>query len=139
MVRCPARRSLLRACAGLALARLCAAAFASDDLYVISNAQLALSPEEIKEVFLGEVQFAGSTRLVPIDNGAAQAAFLERVLRMRPDRYAAWWTKKAFRDGVNPPPVRASDAQVMAFVKDTPGAIGYVGTPPMGVFVIGRF
>jgi len=114
---------------------------AAADVYVVANSPVSLNPEEIKDVFLGEVQFAGPTRLAPVDNGAVQAEFLARVMRMTPTRYGNWWTKKSFRDGVNPPPARAGDAQVSAYVRDTPGAIGYLSSPPTtpGVHVIARF
>jgi len=129
---------LLSAALALAFVALRGTAAAAD-MYVIAHQPLALSSDEIKEVFLGEVQFAGALHLVPVDNGSAQPEFLGRVLKMTPARYTAWWTKKAFRDGVNPPPAKASDAQVLIFVKETPGAIGYVSAPPEGVHVVGKF
>jgi hypothetical protein len=134
----PFRRAALAALACTALWPR-APASASGELYVIAHQPMTLSSEEIKEIYLGEVQFAGGLRMVPVDNGSAQAPFLERVLRMTPAKYTVWWTKKAFRDGQNPPPARATDAQVLIFVKETPGAIGYVVTPPEGVHVVGRF
>lgn len=113
---------------------------AAADVYVIAHAPLTLNPEEIKEVFLGEVQFSGPLKLTPVDNGTAQAEFLALVMKMTPAKYGSWWTKKAFRDGVNPPPARGGDAAVAAYVRETPGAIGYVATPPAsGVHLVGRF
>lgn len=121
----------LASCAGLACA---------GDVFVIANAVPGMSPEEIKEVFLGEVQFSGTVKLQPVDNAAAQADFQARVLKMAPAKYTAAWTKKAFRDGLNAPPTKGSDAEVIGFVKATPGAIGYVSSPPMsGIVVIGKF
>ena len=106
---------------------------------MIANARLELTPEEVKEIFLGEVQFAGGMKLQPVDNASVQADFLARVLKMSGTRYQSAWTKKAFRDGLNAPPVKASDAEVLGFVKSSPGAIGYVSTPSEGVKIIGRF
>ena len=103
------------------------------ELFVIGNGIAGMSAEEVKEVFLGEVQFAGSLKLLPVDNAGAQADFQARVLKMTAARYAASWTKKAFRDGLNAPPLKATDAEVIGFVKANPGAIGYVGTAPSGV------
>jgi ABC-type phosphate transport system substrate-binding protein len=129
------RRRLLLALPVLALARPARAG----EIMVVCARALQLDAEDLKEIFLGELQFAGGQRVVPVDNAALQAEFLERVLRMSSARYAAWWTKKAFRDGVNPPPLRGGDTQVLAFVKETPGAIGYVMAAAPGVHVIGRF
>jgi len=133
--RHPSRRLLL----GLVLLALAGPAFAAD-LFVIGNGVPPMSAEEVKEVFLGEVEFAGSTRLIPVDNASAQGDFQARVLRMSATKYTASWTKKAFRDGLNAPPIKGSDAEVIGFVKANPGAIGYVGTAPgAGVQVLGKF
>src|SRR5436190_10872185 len=110
------------------------------DLFVIANGLPPMSAEEVKEAFLGEVEFAGSLRLMPVDNAIAQADFQARVLKMVATKYTASWTKKAFRDGLNAPPVKGSDAEVIGFVKANPGAIGYVSAPPgTGVQVLGKF
>jgi hypothetical protein len=138
MTRLPPPRRLLRWLAAAALAGACAMAQAGE-VFVIANASLELTPEEVKEIFLGEVQFAGAMKLLPVDNASVQADFLARVLKMTGTRYQGAWTKKAFRDGLNAPPVKASDAEVLGFVKSSPGAIGYVSTPPVGVKIIGRF
>ena len=109
------------------------------DLYVISNDAVAMTREDLKEVFLGEAQFFGSIKLQPIDNAGAQAEFLATVLKMTGPKYVASWTKKAFRDGLNAPPLKATDADVLLFVKNNPGAIGYVTSAPQGVHVVGKF
>jgi ABC-type phosphate transport system substrate-binding protein len=114
-------------------------ATAAADIYVIANPALVLSADEAKEAFLGEKQLAGSVKLVPIDNAAAQAEFLSKVYGMDLAKYNTLWAKKGFRDGLNAPPVRASDLEVIANVKSTPGAIGYVSAPAAGVVVIRKY
>jgi hypothetical protein len=109
------------------------------DLYVISNSSAAVSPADVREIFLGEKQFVGSLKLVPVDNSAAQEQFLAKVMKMESAKYTSSWTKKSFRDGVSPPPVKGSDAETIEFVKQTAGAVGYVGTSPAGVNVVGKF
>ena len=131
----PLRRTLL----ALALCQVAGCAFAGD-VFIIANGVAGMTPEEVKEVFLGEVQFAGSVKLVPVDNVAAQADFQARVLRMQASKYTASWTKKAFRDGLSAPPMKGSDAEVTGFVRANPGAVGYVSAPPAsGVTLIGKF
>ena len=107
--------------------------------YVICNSGVTLQPGEVRDVFLGEKGFAGSTKLTPADNSAAQAVFLEKVLKLDAVKYAGIWTKKSFRDGANPPPVKSSDAEAMAFVKATPGACSYLTSEPAGVAVVAKF
>lgn len=126
----------------LALALLActfARAAAAADLYLIANPSLTLTPEDIRDAWLGDKQLAGGTRLMPLDNAAQQKEFLERVLKVDAAKYNAIWVKKGFRDGLNPPPVKTSDAEVIATVKANPGAIGYVTVPPKDLKVLAKY
>jgi hypothetical protein len=127
--------TLALALAGGALPGACAAG----ELYVIANAALALSAEEVRDVYLGDKQIAGGTKLVPLDNAAQQKEFLERALKVEPAKYNALWIKKGFRDGLNAPAVKSGDTDVINAVKANPGAIGYVSAPPKDLKVIGRY
>ena len=110
------------------------------DLVVIANPSLTLTGGDVREIYLGEKQFAGSVRLAPVDNSAAQEEFLRRVLSMEAAKYNATWTKKGFRDGVNPPSAKSNDLEVIDFVKRTPGAVGYISSqPPAGVNVVQKY
>ena len=112
----------------------------ADDLYIVCHAGVSLAAGDIRDMFLGEKQFLGAVRLVPVDNIAAQPIFLEKVLKMDSIKYAATWAKKSFRDGINPPPAMVNDGAVLEFVKRTPGGCGYLGAdPPAGVTVIGKY
>jgi ABC-type phosphate transport system substrate-binding protein len=93
---------------------------------VIAHASVSLNADEIRDVFLGEKQFSGRIKLVPVDNSSAQSEFLSKVLQSDERKYAARWTRKSFRDGLAVPALKGSDAEVLAFVRATPGAIGYV-------------
>ena len=133
------RRHLPVLLLGAALAGWVSAA-AAGDVIVICNSSVTLLPGEVRDVFIGEKSFAGAVKLAPADNGAAQAAFLEKVLRLDVAKYASIWTKKSFRDGANPPPVKSSDAEAIAYVKQTPGGCSYVAIAPgIGVTVVGKF
>ena len=124
-------------CAGLATA---VPAISLADVYVIANSSATVSAGDIKDIFLGEKQLSGSTKLVPVDNSAAQAEFLTKVLQLDSAKYDSLWTKKSFRDGVNPPAVKASDADVINAVKASPGGVGYItSAPPAGVTVVKKF
>jgi hypothetical protein len=109
------------------------------DVYVICSAGVSLQASDVRDVFLGEKGFAGSTKLVPADNSAAQALFLEKALKLDAVKYASIWTKKSFRDGTNPPTVKSSDAEAIAFVKATPGGCSYLTSEPSGVTVVAKF
>ncbi len=107
--------------------------------YLISHPGTTLTAADVREVYVGEKQFAGSVKLVPVDNTAAQEQFLAKVLNLDKAKYAALWTKKGFRDGLNPPPVKSGDNDVLEFVKRTPGAVGYVNARPSGVTVVMKY
>jgi hypothetical protein len=99
---------------------------------VIANSGVQLQAADTKDVFTGVKQFAGSVKLVPVDNAQVQASFLADVLKVDPTKYHHLWAKKAFQDGLTPPDVKGTDAEVLDFVKRTPGAVGYVSTEPKG-------
>jgi hypothetical protein len=121
---------------GLGASLLGTAALAGE---VVANASVTLSAEEVKDAFLGDKQLAGTVKLVPVDNAAQQADFVAKVLQTDATKYAARWTKKAFREGLTAPAVKGSDAEVLAFVKATPGAVGYVAGPSSGVKVLMKY
>lgn len=124
---------MMRIPAKLLLATLLATAGSAaraDALYIVCNLRPAITAADVRDLFVGEKQFVGAVKLVPIDNSAAQSLFLERVLKMTAARYSVTWIKKSFRDGINAPVVAGSDAEALATVKRTPGACSYVTTPP---------
>lgn len=124
----------------LAASALCFSAKAwSAELYVISNSALSIDPGALKAIFLGDTQFSGSVKLDVTDNSAAQTVFLSKVIGMDKAKYDAAWVKKSFRDGVSQPPARGSDAEVIDFVKKTPGGVGYVISAPAGVKIIQQY
>ena len=100
------------------------------DVYVIAHQSVLLSQEEVKDVYLGEKQFAGSLKLVPIDNSAVQGDFLAKAIKIDGSKYAALWTKKGFRGGLAAPLIKTDDAEVINLVKSTRGAVGYISSPP---------
>jgi ABC-type phosphate transport system substrate-binding protein len=123
-------------CALLA-AGLCVPALA--DVYVIANATLSLSAEEVRDAYLGDKQIASGTKLVVLDNAAQQKEFLDRALKMDAAKYNNIWIKKGFRDGLNAPAVKSGDPEVIAAVKANPGAVGYVSAPPKDLKVIAKY
>lgn len=109
------------------------------DVYLISNSAIKLTASDVRDVFLGEKQFLGNTFLAAVDNAAAQADFTDKVLNMKPAQYKTYWAKKSFRDGLRLPVPKNGDADVIDFVKSTPGAVGYVSSQPSGVTVIQKY
>lgn len=111
------------------------------DIYVIARPDVKVSSDDIREIYLGDKQFSGDVRLVPVDNQAVLPEFVKKALAMSPQRYNTLWVKKGFRDGLDPPVVKATDFEVVEFVKRMHGAVGYVSSVPHdnSVLVIGKF
>lgn len=110
------------------------------DVFAIANPGTQVAPGEIKDVFTGEKQVAGSIKLIPVDNASAQEAFLSHALKMESARYKSIWQKKSFREGLVAPAVKSGDTEVLDFVRKTPGAVGYVGgSEPTGVTIIQKY
>jgi hypothetical protein len=129
----PARQSLLPLRIATLLAG--AAACAAHAQTVITNAGVTIAFADVHVIYVGEKQFAGAVRLVPVDNIGAQEKFLATFLKVDGGKYNSIWAKKSFREGVSPPPLKATDGEVVEFVRRTPGAVGYIGDASKAVGV----
>jgi ABC-type phosphate transport system substrate-binding protein len=109
------------------------------DIYVISHPDLNISSDQIKDIYTGEKQFAGNTRLTPVDNSTVQSVFFKIALKLDVARYNTLWIGRSFRAGHNPPTVYPSDTAVINFVRSAPGAVGYVTTQPVGVNIVHKY
>ena len=117
-----------------------AARAVAGDLYVACNLKVSLERSDVRDLFLGEKHFAGSVKLDPVDNAAAQAEFLDRVLQMDRAKYTRVWIKKSFRDGINPPQMLGNDIEVLAYIRRTPGGCAYLTIAPgPAVTFVGKF
>jgi hypothetical protein len=123
----------------MAMLLLISTSVLAGDVYVISNKGVSLAAGDVRDVFGGDKQLAGSVKLVPVDNAAVQKDFLDKVMKVDAAKYNSVWVKKGFREGLSPPAVKGSDAEVISFVKATPGAVGYVAAPADGVSVVQKF
>lgn len=124
----------------LLLATVAPAFSLAADVYVVTHPGVKLGADQIRDVYVGEKQFAGDVKLTPLDNAAAQQDFLSRALKLDATKYDNLWTRKSFRDALNPPAVKTSDREILDIVRKTPGAIGYVTSPPpAGVTVVQKF
>ena len=109
------------------------------EVVVIASSGVSLTADEVRDVFVGDKQLAGQLKLTPLDNIAAQEEFLRKVVKVNAGKYASIWAKKGFREGINPPPLRGSDAEVILAIKNSTGAIGYVSKAPADVKVILKY
>jgi ABC-type phosphate transport system substrate-binding protein len=140
----PARRRLLAGLAALlALAAGAPRPAAAADFVVVINAanpQASLPAAEVSNMFLQKTHQWGSgerVRAVDLPESSAARESFSRAIHGRPtSAVKAYWQRMIFSGVDTPPPEKLTPADVLAYVKANPGAIGYVpaGTPlPDGV------
>jgi ABC-type phosphate transport system substrate-binding protein len=129
------QRQRILARLGLFLAALLPAASAAADYVVVvhpSNPVATLSRMEASRLFLrNSTQWPGGESVKPVDlakGSATRAAFTKEVLGRSTGAIEQYWTQSVFSGRAVPPPEKRTDAEVIAYVKDTPGAIGYVSS-----------
>jgi ABC-type phosphate transport system substrate-binding protein len=89
-----------------------------------------------------EKKFASGTAAFPVDQAKAsptRATFSKDVLGRSTSAVEQYWLQQVFAGRDTPPPAKATDDEVVDFVKRTPGAIGYVSASaeiPSGVKAI---
>jgi len=115
---------------------------AEDRGYVVvvaaSNAATSMKRQELARLFLKKTsRWSDGHEVVPVDlsvGSRARAAFTRGVLSVEGmgqiSAVQDFWLQQVYSGRSTPPVVKPTDADVIAFVAATPGAIGYVGAAP---------
>ena len=120
-------------------------AFAQSEFKVIvdpDNTIESLSEKEISKIFLKKQNtWSDGSQIIPVDQNGTSAVriqFSENIHRKNVAAIMVYWQKQIFSGRSIPPAEKRSDRDVITFVKDNPGAIGYVSgnTYLQGVKVI---
>jgi len=95
-----------------------------------SNDRGSIAKKELAQVFLKKVpKWESGTPVVPVDlqeKSAVRATFTNEVHGKSVSAVKSYWQQQIFSGRDVPPVEKVSDAEVLAFVKTNPGAIGYV-------------
>ena len=95
-----------------------------------ANGVSSMSKDDVAKLFLKKVTtFPGGQAAVPVDlakDSAVRKAFSTAVLGKEVNAVDSYWQQALFSGRATPPAEKASDADVLAFVRSNPGAIGYV-------------
>lgn len=131
----------------LLLAALFMSALAhAEELLVIAHPQVpdnAISREDLAAVYLiQKSRWSDDMLVVPVNREADSAIreqFSREVLNHSPRELADYWNRLRFR-GKQPPLILTSNQAIAGFVRNVPGAIGYIVSrqPPAGVKVLTR-
>jgi TonB family protein len=112
---------------------LLGASAVAGDVKVIANPSVkadSISARELKSLYLEEKSSINGTRVEPVieKRGPAHEAFLRDYLGQTDDELQKYYQTLVFTGRGSMPKMVGSDAEVVAYVAKTRGAIGYVGT-----------
>ena len=88
----------------------------------------ALSPKQLKDIFLMKRHFVDGKKIIPVNASSTQLlrkTFEKSILKTDREKLNRYWIKKHFQ-GISPPIVQSSENSIKAFVTNVDGAVGYI-------------
>lgn len=137
-------KSLLTA-AMLTFALISPTVFAEVAVIVHKTNTNSVVNSDISRIFLGKMKsFKDGSSTVPVNltsNVALRSEFEQKALGKSSSQVKAYWAKQLFSGKGKPPKELDNDADIINFVSNTPGAIGYIDTQSVNekVKVIAKF
>lgn len=94
------------------------------------NSISSITKSQISGIFLGNsTKWSNGMKAIPVDQAKttkAGKAFLANIVGMTESEYKNLWVEKMLSGEAEPPPLKSSDAEVISYVKENIGAVGYV-------------
>ncbi len=107
---------------------MCLPAYAG--LLVIGHANVPkLDEATLQKVYTGKVIDVAGVNVVAVNaaqNHPSRTRFLQSYLNQDEEKYTAYWTVRRYIGKGTPPKEFASSSEIIQFVNNTPGAIGYI-------------
>ena len=102
------------------------------------NRATSIKRQELARLFLKRTsRWSDGRGVIPVDQSArsrVRNAFTHAVLSVEGmgqiSAVESFWLQQVYSGRNTPPPVKATDAEILSYVTSNPGAIGYVGTAP---------
>jgi ABC-type phosphate transport system substrate-binding protein len=95
-----------------------------------ANPSGAMSASDVSQLFLKQqTRWSNGQLVVPVDqveDASVREAFSQAVHRRSTSAVEAFWQRQIFSGRAVPPVKKASDEEVIAFVRANPNAVGYV-------------
>lgn len=132
-------RSIL---AALALALSALAACGADPVFITNEtAPATVTKDDVKNILLGTKTKWDSGTLIKVAvlaEGAIYDTVIQQYAERTPDQFERFWKKQVFTGKGIAPESFKTDAEVLAYVAKTPGAIGFIGsdTAAAGVKIV---
>lgn len=100
------------------------------EIAIIGNNNLnSLNASQIKKIYTGRIIEIGGIILTPINietPNAIRREFLLKYLNQNEDQYSAYWIVRRFIGKGVPPKELDSDTDIVNFIRNTPGSLGYI-------------
>lgn len=114
------------------------------DIVIIAHPKVAettITAKEVQEIFLGNrVQWKDNSAIRPatLKDPQLHDAFLKQYIKKSASQWVAHWKRQVFTGNGTPPPQFATPQELVHYVAETPGAIGYVdaATPVENVLML---
>lgn len=115
----------------------------AQNVIVIGHTSLSkLNTTTVQRIYTGKAIKVDGLHVTAVNlkSGELRDRFLRRFLNQDEDKYTAYWTVRRFIGKGIPPKELASAAEVIDFVQNTPGAIGYIDESELkpGLNVVSR-
>ncbi|MDG3085841.1 hypothetical protein P7F88_06920 [Vibrio hannami] len=102
------------------------------DIVVIGSSNMGtLTHDTVLRIYTGRIIELDGLSVIPVNakpQSPLRNKFLDKFLKQDEDKYSAYWTVRRFIGKGTPPIELNNDKEILRFVIDRPGAIGYVDT-----------
>ena len=97
-----------------------------------ANPAETISKQQLEDLFMKKTAtWSDGRRALPVDQAASSSTrhgFSKVIFGRDVNAIKSYWQRQIFSGRGVPPPEKASDDEVLAFVRANPGAIGYVSS-----------
>ncbi len=106
----------------------------TDDLIVIGNRSVpvsTLSLSEVQRIYLGKMKVWDNgikVFFVKMGKGETSDRFLKHYVKKNPSVYKKFWKKQVFTGGGKPPKEFKKEKDLVKYVSETKGAVGYISS-----------
>ena len=104
------------------------------DVVMIGRSDLnmpKLNVATISRIYTGKIIEMGGIAIFPVNayqESLIREKFLRKYLQQNEDKYSAYWTVRRFIGKGTPPKEIISTQEMIDYILQTPGAIGYIDT-----------
>ena len=122
---------------------MAAPCFAENAVVVVNNdvPDSSLNAESLQRIYLGKkTRWSGGKKIVPVmlKSGSVHEAFVEELLKKAVSKFNTYWKQAVFTGKGIPPKTFENEKDLLEYIAETPGAIGYISarTKVSGVKII---